>query len=46
MAASMAARATVGLCGRPPLGRRHRPERADLYAFTLWQMGVPGYELK
>ena len=21
-------------------------ERADLFAFTLWQMGVPGYELK
>lgn len=21
-------------------------ERADLFAFTLWQMGVPGLELK
>jgi prolyl oligopeptidase len=21
-------------------------ERADLFAFTLWQMGVPGYQLR
>ena len=26
--------------------KQQQAERADMYSFLLWQMGVPGFELK